>query len=273
MSVASGRYQFNVTDETVVAAVTQKARQDEQAIAELVSSGVAPVKTVYHDGGSHESFVHRDGGRSRVRWIARGRHAHARQVRRRQPSGRPVLRPAGNRPRRQRQAQEGSTVHGAGLCVGPQGRGAGRSRCSGRCSGGGNKGCDVGCSRCARPAQTTRKAPSTRRCSAASAISSAPRQTRSRPRTRPRSPCLQHRCRRSGASTPPGPARRRRRRSGLRLPCRSTSRPPNKSRPFAQKNPPARRVFCWPKPVEADWRILRDAASTLRTIPVGRRSR
>jgi hypothetical protein len=40
-----------------VAAVTQKARQDEQAIAELVSSGVAPVKTVYHDGGSHESFV------------------------------------------------------------------------------------------------------------------------------------------------------------------------------------------------------------------------
>ena len=57
VSVASGRYQFNVTDETVVAAVTQKARQDEQAIAELVSSGVAPVKTVYHDGGSHESFV------------------------------------------------------------------------------------------------------------------------------------------------------------------------------------------------------------------------
>src|SRR6478609_8648041 len=57
VSVASGRYQFNVTDETVVAAVTQKARQDEQAIAELVSSGVAPVRTVYHDGGSHESFV------------------------------------------------------------------------------------------------------------------------------------------------------------------------------------------------------------------------
>jgi hypothetical protein len=57
VSVASGRYQFNVTDETVVAAVTQKARQDEQAVAELVSSGVAPVKMVYHDGGSHESFV------------------------------------------------------------------------------------------------------------------------------------------------------------------------------------------------------------------------
>jgi murein L,D-transpeptidase YafK len=57
VSVAAGRYQFNVTDETVVAEVTRKARQDEQAVAELVSSGVAPVKVVYHDGGSHESFV------------------------------------------------------------------------------------------------------------------------------------------------------------------------------------------------------------------------
>ena len=57
VSVAAGRYQFNVTDETVVAEVTRKARQDDQAVAELVSSGVAPVKVVYHDGGSHESFV------------------------------------------------------------------------------------------------------------------------------------------------------------------------------------------------------------------------
>jgi murein L,D-transpeptidase YafK len=57
VSVAGGRYQFNVTDETVVSAVSQKARQDDQAVAELVSSGVQPVKVVYQDGGSHESFV------------------------------------------------------------------------------------------------------------------------------------------------------------------------------------------------------------------------
>ncbi|WP_210493625.1 L,D-transpeptidase family protein [Microvirga antarctica] len=57
ISVAAGRYQFNVTDETVVAALHQKARQDDQAVAELVSSGVQPVKVVYNDGGSHESFV------------------------------------------------------------------------------------------------------------------------------------------------------------------------------------------------------------------------
>lgn len=57
VSVASGRYQFNVTDETVVAAVTQKTRQDEQAVAELIASGTPPVKVVYHDGGSHQSFV------------------------------------------------------------------------------------------------------------------------------------------------------------------------------------------------------------------------
>ena len=57
VSVAGARYSFNVTDETVVAAVTQKTRQDEQAVAELVADGLSPVKVVYHDGGSHESFV------------------------------------------------------------------------------------------------------------------------------------------------------------------------------------------------------------------------
>ena len=56
VSVADGRYQFNVTDETVVAAVTQKGRQDEREVADLVASGVKPIKVVYHDGGSHESF-------------------------------------------------------------------------------------------------------------------------------------------------------------------------------------------------------------------------
>ena len=56
VSVAGGRYQFNVTDETVVAAVAQKGQQDEQEVADLVASGVKPIKVVYHDGGSHESF-------------------------------------------------------------------------------------------------------------------------------------------------------------------------------------------------------------------------
>lgn len=49
------RYLFNA-DETVVAAVVQKQRQDEQEVAELVSKGTKPVKLVYHDGDTHESF-------------------------------------------------------------------------------------------------------------------------------------------------------------------------------------------------------------------------
>lgn len=55
VSVADHRYAFNVTDETAVAAVAQKRQQDEREIAELASS-VTPVKLVYNDGGSHESF-------------------------------------------------------------------------------------------------------------------------------------------------------------------------------------------------------------------------
>ena len=74
-------------------------------MAELVASGVAPVKVVYHDGGSHESFVTAMAGVAGSEGFARGRHPHARQVRRCQPSGRPLVRPAGNRPRRDRQAE------------------------------------------------------------------------------------------------------------------------------------------------------------------------
>jgi murein L,D-transpeptidase YafK len=55
VAVANKRYQFN-TDETVVSAVLQKQRQDEQEMAELVSKGVKPIKLVYHDGDTHESF-------------------------------------------------------------------------------------------------------------------------------------------------------------------------------------------------------------------------
>ncbi|MFC4170972.1 L,D-transpeptidase family protein [Microvirga sp. GCM10011540] len=56
IAVAGGRYQFNVSDETVVAAVRQKQAQDEQQVAELVAKGEKPIKLAYHDGDSHESF-------------------------------------------------------------------------------------------------------------------------------------------------------------------------------------------------------------------------
>ncbi len=56
VAVADRRYVFNMTDETVVAAVQQKRSEDEQEIAELVAKGEKPVRLVYHDGGSHESF-------------------------------------------------------------------------------------------------------------------------------------------------------------------------------------------------------------------------
>jgi hypothetical protein len=45
-----------VSDPTAVASVTQKQAKDEQEIAEYVSKGEKPVKLVYHDGDSHESF-------------------------------------------------------------------------------------------------------------------------------------------------------------------------------------------------------------------------
>jgi murein L,D-transpeptidase YafK len=56
VTVAEGRYRFNVEDGTAVAAVVQKHQQDEQEIAELVSKGVPPIKLVYDDGGGHQSF-------------------------------------------------------------------------------------------------------------------------------------------------------------------------------------------------------------------------
>jgi murein L,D-transpeptidase YafK len=56
VAVTEKRYQFNVSDETSVAAVMEKRQQDDQEVAELVSKGVQPVRLVYHDGGSHETF-------------------------------------------------------------------------------------------------------------------------------------------------------------------------------------------------------------------------
>jgi murein L,D-transpeptidase YafK len=55
VAVANKRYQFNA-DETVATAVAQKQQKDEQEVAELVAKGEKPIKLVYHDGDTHESF-------------------------------------------------------------------------------------------------------------------------------------------------------------------------------------------------------------------------
>ena len=55
VAVADRRYFFNA-DESVVTAVAQKQRHDEQEVADLVSKGEKPIKLVYHDGDTHESF-------------------------------------------------------------------------------------------------------------------------------------------------------------------------------------------------------------------------
>ena len=55
VAVANRRYFFNA-DESVVAAVAQKQRHDEQEVADLISKGEKPIKLVYHDGDTHESF-------------------------------------------------------------------------------------------------------------------------------------------------------------------------------------------------------------------------
>jgi len=55
VAVANGRYHFNA-DPEVASAVAQKRAQDEQKVAELAAKGVKPIKLVYHDGDTHESF-------------------------------------------------------------------------------------------------------------------------------------------------------------------------------------------------------------------------
>ncbi|NIX75118.1 L,D-transpeptidase family protein [Microvirga terricola] len=56
VSVTNHRYQFNVADAGADSAVAQKQHQDEQEVAALVARGVQPIKLVYNDGDSHESF-------------------------------------------------------------------------------------------------------------------------------------------------------------------------------------------------------------------------
>jgi murein L,D-transpeptidase YafK len=74
VAVCSKRYVFNASapdgsrleasspcptlkqDESIVAAVSQKAKEDEVKVAELVSVGTKPVKRIYPDGDQHPSF-------------------------------------------------------------------------------------------------------------------------------------------------------------------------------------------------------------------------
>jgi murein L,D-transpeptidase YafK len=55
VSVANQQYAFS-GDASVISAVMQKQRQDEQEVADLVSKGEKPIKLVYNDGDMHESF-------------------------------------------------------------------------------------------------------------------------------------------------------------------------------------------------------------------------
>ncbi len=55
VAVGRGRYEFNADPETA-SVVAQKRAQDEQEVAELVAKGEKPIKLVYNDGDTHESF-------------------------------------------------------------------------------------------------------------------------------------------------------------------------------------------------------------------------
>ncbi len=55
VAVGRGRYEFNLDPDTATA-VAQKRSQDEQRVAELVAKGEKPIKLVYHDGDTHDSF-------------------------------------------------------------------------------------------------------------------------------------------------------------------------------------------------------------------------
>jgi murein L,D-transpeptidase YafK len=55
VAVGRGRYEFNVDPDTA-SVVAQKRTQDEQEVAQLVAKGEKPIKLVYNDGDTHESF-------------------------------------------------------------------------------------------------------------------------------------------------------------------------------------------------------------------------
>jgi murein L,D-transpeptidase YafK len=59
-------------DPEVVALVTQKQKADEQQVAQLIQSGVRPVRLVYQDGGQHPDFMARSSDVSRPDALAQG---------------------------------------------------------------------------------------------------------------------------------------------------------------------------------------------------------
>ncbi len=82
VAVCGRRYVFNATpanggslepnaacpplrqDEQIASLVAEKRKRDEAKVAELVASGVRPVKLKFQDGGQHPSFAH-------VEWVSR----------------------------------------------------------------------------------------------------------------------------------------------------------------------------------------------------------
>ncbi|KAF0228000.1 MAG: hypothetical protein FD175_2394 [Beijerinckiaceae bacterium] len=67
VAACNGRYRFGVSSCTptpeeasssVMSAVAEKQRHDEQQVASLIHAGVKPVKRVYQDGDQHPSFKH-----------------------------------------------------------------------------------------------------------------------------------------------------------------------------------------------------------------------
>ncbi len=55
VAVGRGRYEFDLDPDTA-SVVAQKRAQDEREVAELVAKGEKPIKLVYHDGDTHDSF-------------------------------------------------------------------------------------------------------------------------------------------------------------------------------------------------------------------------
>lgn len=67
VQACNGRYRFGVssctptpeeTSSSLMSAVSEKQRQDEQQVAQLIHSGVKPVKRIYQDGDQHPTFKH-----------------------------------------------------------------------------------------------------------------------------------------------------------------------------------------------------------------------
>ena len=59
-------------DQQLAALVTEKQKQDEARVAELVASGVKPVRVVYADGGQHPEFAYKINELSRPEAIEQG---------------------------------------------------------------------------------------------------------------------------------------------------------------------------------------------------------